>query len=329
MNKLKDISIRRISYLLGEEEIFISSFKNENPDWDIEKIISKTGISKVYYSDKNQTAVDLAVLALNKFFTENNDIHKNEIDGLIFVTQSPDYTLPTSACIIQDRVGLPKEMIAFDVNLGCSGFVKSLSVVSSLINSGTCKNCLIVTSETYSKYIRNNDRTNKPLFSDGASVTLVCHGGDFEIGPSEFGVDGSGAEHLIVYGSGAKIDDSKPKNELYMNGSEIFLFTISTIPKLVKKFLDENNLLIDDIDKFYFHQASKLILEALGKKLNISEKKLIINNQNIGNTVSSTIPISLKLTQKSGNLNKGDLVLIIGFGVGLSYGLTLIKWGSK
>ena len=327
MNKLFNLAIKGISFVLGEKEINVNSFKKDNPDWDISKIISKTGINKVFYTSQNQTAVDLAVIALEKFFLEN-DFLKSEIDGLIFVTQSPDYTLPTSACIIQDRSKLPKELIAFDINLGCSGFVKSLSVVSSLINSGTCKNCLIVTSETYSKYISEKDRTNKPLFSDGASVTLVSKGGDFEIGPSEFGVDGSGAKHLIVYGSGSKFDESKPKNELYMNGNEIFLFTLTKIPKLVNKFFIENNLSVEKIDKFYFHQASKLVLEAIRKKLNIPYEKMIINNENIGNTVSSTIPISLKLTQMENLLKKDDLILIIGFGVGLSYGVTLIKWGS-
>lgn len=327
MNKLFNLSIKGISFELGEKEINVNSLKEDNPGWDIGKIISKTGINKIFHTSQNQTAVDLAVIALENFFSEH-DVLKSEIDGLIFVTQSPDYTLPTSACIIQDRSKLPKELIAFDINLGCSGFVKSLSVVSSLINSGTCKNCLIVTSETYSKYIPKNDRVNKPLFSDGASVTLVSKGGDFEIGPSVFGVDGSGAKHLIVYGSGSKKDESKLNNELYMNGSEIFLFTLSTIPKLVKKFLIDNDLSIDKIDKFYFHQASKLVLNAVSKKLDIPDHKLIINNQNIGNTVSSTIPISLKLSQMENSLKKDDLILIIGFGVGLSYGVTLIKWGS-
>jgi len=144
VNKLYNLSIKGISYELGSEEILVKSFSNDNPDWDIDKIISKTGIKKVFYTKQNQTAVDLAVSALQKFFLEHDNIVKSDIDGLIFVTQSPDYTLPTSACIIQNRSKLPKEMIAFDINLGCSGFVKSLSVASSLINTGSCKNCLIV-----------------------------------------------------------------------------------------------------------------------------------------------------------------------------------------
>ena len=328
MNKLLDINIKGISFELGPKELMVKSFAQNNPGWDIEKIISKTGIEKVFYTHNNQTAVDLAIIAIEKFFTEHS-AKKSQIDGLIFVTQSPDYNLPTSACIIQDKSNLPKEMIAFDINLGCSGFVKALSVASSLIESGTCKNCLIVTSETYSKYISKNDRINKPLFSDGASVTLVSKGGNFEIGPSEFGVDGSGAKHLIVYGSGAKKDNSKSNNELYMNGSEIFLFTMSTVSKLVKNFLISNNLSVDKIDKFYFHQASKLVLNGMGEKLKIPKHKLIINNQYTGNTVSSTIPISIKLSQMNDSIKNGDLILIVGFGVGLSYGLTLIKWGNQ
>ena len=327
MKKLHNLSIKGISFELGENEINVNSLSKNNPDWDLSKIISKTGINKIFYASQNQTAVDLAVFALKKFFSEH-DVLKSEIDGLVFVTQSPDYTLPTSACIIQDRLNLPKEMIAFDINLGCSGFVKALTVVSSLIESGTCNNCLIVTSETYSKYISKNDRICKPLFSDGSAVTLVSKGGDFQIGPSKFGVDGSGAKHLIVYGSGSKHDESKPKNELYMNGSEIFLFTLSKIPKLINKFFIDNNLSVEKIDKFYFHQASKLVLDAMAKKLNIPDDKLIVNNEDIGNTVSSTIPISLKISLMNNSLNKGDLILIIGFGVGLSYGLSLIKWGS-
>ena len=323
---MQKFQLNKISFLLGRNVEEVSSYSDSFPDWDIGKIVEKTGISKINRVDENETAVDLAINVLTLFFEEHN-YEKTEVDSLVFVTQSPDYCLPTSACIIQDRIGLRKNILVFDLNLGCSGFVNALSVVSSLINNNTVKNCALVCSETYSKYISKSNRTCSTIFSDGASITLLEKGGSTQIGPFNFGVDGSGYKNLIVEGSGARQNESEDR-ELFMNGSEILLFTLGHIPKLIKKFLMENNISMEDIDLFFFHQASKTVLDALKNKLKIPNDKFIYDLSEIGNTVSSTIPISLKLALEKNKIKHGDNILIIGFGVGYSSGIGLIKWGN-
>ena len=320
-------SLNKISFLLGSQIEKVSSYSEAFPDWDINKIVSKTGISKINKVKNGETAVDLAVNVFNSFFKEYS-YEKSKIDSLIFVTQSPDYCLPTSACIIQDRVKLRKNILVFDINLGCSGFVNALSVASSLIDSKIVNNCALICSETYSKYISPSNRTCSTIFSDGASITLIEKGGKSSIGPFDFGVDGSGYKNLIVENSGAKRNKNL-NQELYMNGPEILLFTLGHIPKLIYNFLDNNQMTMDDIDLFFFHQASKTVLESLRKKMKIPVDKFIYDLNFVGNTVSSTIPISLKLSIEKGKIRDGDKILIVGFGVGYSSGVCLINWSSK
>jgi 3-oxoacyl-[acyl-carrier-protein] synthase III len=324
---LHNISIEGISYFLPSNSEDISSLSIDYPEWDIDKIISKTGIRKRYYVDQDETAVDLAVKACEKFFSEF-DVKKSEIDAIVFVTQSPDYVLPTSACLIQERVNLPKRSLGFDLNLGCSGFVNTLSVAASLINSDIVSNCLIICAETYSKYIVSDDRTNRPIFSDGAAVCLLRKGGDFKIGPFEFGINGSGSQNLIVKGSGARKLAIGETEGLFMNGGQILLFTLDEIPKTVNKLLEKEKIEINDLSLVIFHQASKLVLDGLTKKLGISPEKVFSNLEYLGNTVSCTIPIALCDAFDQGLIKPGNKILIVGFGVGYSWGATIIKWGS-
>lgn len=322
---MQKFKLNKISFLLGKNAINVKSYKESFPEWDLEKIVSKTGINTINKVGEGETAVDLAVNTLNLFLKEHA-FEKTDIDSLIFVTQSPDYSLPTSACIIQDMVGLRKNILVFDINLGCSGFVNALSVASSLISNNVVKNCAIVCAETYSKYISSSNRTCSTIFSDGASVSLLERGNATQIGPFNFGVDGSGFKNLIVEGSGSRKSDRNFK-ELFMNGPEILLFTLGHVPKLIFNFLEEHKLLFEDIDLFIFHQASKTVLDALKKKLKIPNNKFTYDLGEIGNTVSSTIPISLKLAIDKNKLKIGDKILIVGFGVGYSSGIGLIKWG--
>ncbi len=324
---VKNISIKAISYYLPNDPIDVSTFKVGNEDWDIKKIISKTGIRNVHHASEDETALDMAIKSTISLFNENK-IDRNLIDGLIFVTQSPDYLLPTSACILQSSLDLPNKTLAFDVNLGCSGFVNALSIATGLINTNICKNILIICAETYSKYINKGDRACLPIFSDGASSTLISSGGDFHIGPFMHGTDGSGAKNLIVTSGGARKSKDSSR-ELYMNGAEVFIFTLDKIPKTIDEFLRQNQLTYDDIDFFFFHQASNVVLDAIRKKCDIPTKKIINTMEYIGNTVSSTIPISLKIAQNKKIIKKDSLILLVGFGVGYSWGLSIIRWGSK
>jgi 3-oxoacyl-[acyl-carrier-protein] synthase-3 len=323
------VKIGAISYHLPETIEGVDVLQHDNPDWDMTKILDKTGIRNRYISFPRETAVDLAFAAGKKLFEKL--INHEEIDLLILVTQSPDYILPTSACILQDRLGLSKNCMAFDVNLGCSGFVYALSIAGGLIESGVARKGLILCADTYSKYIGKNDRTCRPLFSDGAAATLVEKSDMDCIGPFELGTDGAGFDRLIVKHSGAR--ETEPVGDFYhrsleMYGSDVFLFTMRVVPPCINKLLNCTGLTLDKIDLFVFHQASKLIIENLIRTMSLDTSKVFTNFENIGNTVSASIPIALKDADTQGRLKEGDTVMLVGFGVGLSWGATLIRWST-
>ena len=321
------VEIAQIAYYLAEHIERSSDLKRDNPDWRTDDIESKTGVLQRHIAASDQTAADLAVEAALKLF--DSGVSRQSIDGLIFVTQSPDYTLPTSACIIQARLKLPTTCLAFDVNLGCSGYVYGLAIGGSIIETGIAKRVLLLCGETYSKYIKTDDRTSRPLFSDGAAATLLTRSQVDRFGPFDLGTDGSGAENLIVRSSGARVesDESRASEVLEMKGSEIFMFTMSMVPKNVWNVLDRAGKSMEDVDLFVFHQASKLVLDNIARHLQIPSEKLFTNYQNIGNTVSATIPIALKDACDQGRLKKGDTVMLVGFGVGYSWGSCLVEWG--
>ena len=319
-------TIKSIQYYLPTNIEDGSHLQADNPDWDIDKIEEKTGIKTRYISGSGQTALDMSVVAAESLL--KSQVDAEEIDFLIFVTQSPDYILPTSACILQDKLKLKKTCIAFDVNLGCSGFVYGLALGSSMIESGLAKGGLLICSDTYTKYIDKNDRTCRPIFSDGASVTYLAQSSKNNIGPFELGTDGSGADNLMVAANGARNPHDNEVPQLHMNGSKVFMFTMSAVPKCVNELLIKANLKKTDIDLFVFHQASKLVIDNIIRALELPKEKVFSNYQNVGNTVSATIPIALHDAYTQGILNHGDKVMLVGFGVGYSWGGCIIEWDS-
>lgn len=324
------VKISANAYYLPETVESTETLQNDNPDWDMPKILSKTGVFKRVISGQDQTAVDMAYEAAKKLFQDKDNYES--IDLLVLVTQSPDYVLPTSACILQDKLGLSKKCMAFDVNLGCSGFVYALSIVGSLIESGVANTGLILCADTYSKYIDKNDRTCRPLFSDGASATMIERSESDNFGSFELGTDGSGYKHLIVKNSGSRIDDevsNQKRGSLEMHGSDVFLFTMNTVPQCITNLLKRSSYSLDDIDMFVFHQASRLVIENIVRLMSLDVDKVFTNFENIGNTVSASIPIALKDADSQGRLKEGDIVMLVGFGVGLSWGATIIKWTAQ
>ena len=319
------VDIEMIEYYLPERVEDNDLLEKENPDWRMSDLVKKTGVLKRYISDKNQTSVDMAVIAAEKIF--QNGVDRHEIDFVVLVTQSPDYLLPTSACLIQDKLNLKKECMAFDINLGCSGYIYGLSVCSSLIETGVAKKGLLICSETYTKFIDKSDRTCRPLFGDGAAATLLTACVNDKLGPFTFGTDGSGYDNLILRGSGARVEnDSNAINNLFMEGAKVFMFTMDMVPKSVEGMLKKVDLSIDEIDLFVFHQASKLVIDNITRRLDLPEEKVFRNYQDIGNTVSASIPIALKDAEDKKVLKRGDKVMLTGFGVGFSWGSCLLEW---
>jgi len=264
------------------------------------------------------------------------ELSRSTVDFLLLCTQSPDYFLPASACIIQDKLHLPTSCGALDFNQGCSGFVYGLSLAKGLIMGEIAKTVLLITSETYSKHLHPKDKGNRTIFGDAAAATLISTDGYAEIGSFSLGTDGSGAENLIVRTGAMRTkqalkdltfdENNNPVSSdfLFMDGSEIFAFTLSAVPTLVKETLSKNSLTEEDIDLFVFHQANKYMLDFLRKKLNIRKEKFYLYLSEVGNTVSSSIPIALYEAQHEKRL-KGN-VLLAGFGVGYSWGGTVLKY---
>ncbi|CAA9202734.1 3-oxoacyl-[acyl-carrier-protein] synthase 3 [Flavobacterium bizetiae] len=325
-------NIKAISYYLPEAVLSNDLINQEFPEWEIEKISSKTGINSRHISADNEFSSDMAVKAAEKLFAEHN-IDRSTIDYLLFCTQSPDYFLPTTACIIQDKLGLNTSIGALDFNLGCSGFVYGLSLAKGLIAGEMAKNILLITAETYSKFIHPKDKSNKTIFGDAAAATLItAEKGFCSIGNFIFGTDGRGAENLIVKQGGMRFPVSSENEDivdefgnvrndknLYMNGAEIFNFTGEFVPKLIFSILEKSNLTKEDIDLFIFHQANKYMLNHLRKKIKIPEEKFFIAMEGCGNTVSSTIPIALYEAQKQRRLTASKNLILAGFGVGYSW----------
>ena len=244
---------------------------------------------------------------------------------MLLCTQSPDYFLPTTACILQERLNLLNSCGALDFNLGCSGYIYGLSLAKGLIESDQAKNVLLITAETYSKYIRQDDKSTRAIFGDAAAATLLegNNTGVQFIYPVTFGTDGRGANNLIVPGGAMR--EKSTEAYLDMNGPEIFTFTLRVIPALVEEILTKADKSFANIDLFVFHQANKYMLDHLRDKLKIPKEKFYIFMEDIGNTVSSTIPIALKHALDDERIRSGNLVMLVGFGVGYSWGGTIIK----
>lgn len=329
--------IRAIEFVYPEQKISNDDLSRQFPDYDFSKFEDKVGIRNRYWVGENETAFDLAKQACEKLFQK---IDKAEVDYILYCTQSPEYFLPTTACILQNHLGLGKNIGALDFNLGCSGFAYGVSLAKGLIDSGQAKNVLLVTAETYSKYLHPKDRSNRAIFGDAAAATIISHSDDEQIGTFLFGTDGSGYDKLIVKNGCSRFpldheaaetsygtDNVYTDNHLYMNGPEVFDFTNNVIPNFTKEILTKNNLTNETVNQFVFHQANAFMLNFMRKRLKIDSEKFYIDMEDGGNTVSCTIPIALK--KYSQNIEGSENIVIVGFGVGLSWSGGLIKIKNK
>jgi 3-oxoacyl-[acyl-carrier-protein] synthase-3 len=334
-------AIQAIEYYLPDNVVSNGDLASQFPEWTMEKIQGKTGITERHVVAADQCASDLAEAAARRLF-DSGACSPAEIDYLLLCTQSPDYFLPTTACLLQRRLGIPTHAGALDFNLGCSGFIYGLGLAHGLIQTGQASKVLLITAETYSKFIHPQDKSVRSLFGDAAAATLISASSRTpEVqGGYVFGTDGSGAENLIVPAGGlrrrcspetARADfdangNCRSADNLFMNGAEIFNFTLRSIPECVSRLLQRTGKQLQDFDLFVFHQANQYMLEHLRKKLKISQDKFYVWLASCGNTVSSTIPIALKHALLEGRLKPDQLVMLVGFGVGYSWGATLLQW---
>lgn len=316
--------IAQIEYALPDRVERLEDLQSEHPDWDVSRIFEKTGIRQRHIAAPDQTAADLCCEAAERII-DSGRVGRQEIDGVLFCTQSPDYALPTTACILHERLGLPKRAAAFDFNLGCSGFVYGLAIAASMLEAALLKTVLLLCGDTYTKYIDPNDRTCRPLFSDGGSATLLRYDPQGSMGPFELGTDGAGHQNLMVPGSGAR-DRANGLGRLRMDGASVFMFTVETVPQCVRRLAERAGIKLEEVDWFVFHQASRVVLDAVAGKISLPTEKVLYDLEQVGNTVSASIPIALKRAADAGRLRSGDRVMLVGFGVGYSWGGCLIRW---
>lgn len=329
--------IKAISYYLPEKVLTNEELVKEFPEWSVDKVAAKVGVDSRHLAAEDETAGDMAEKAARKLF-EEYAIDPKEIDFVMLCTQSPDYFLPSTACVLQNKLGISTQAGAFDYNLGCSGCIYGLAIAKGLVAAGIAKNVLLLTAETYTKYLHPLDKSNRSIFGDGAAACLISTGGFAEIGEFSLGTDGSGAEKLIVKTGAARHKEAartcsldveghaKYDDFLYMDGGGIFNFTLDAVPAIMGDILMNNSLKKEDVDYHVFHQANKFMLNTIRKVCAIPKERFYVDLTDTGNTVSSTVMIGLKRCLKNSTIRKGMKVMVCGFGVGLSWGGTILKF---
>ncbi len=334
------IGILASNFTLGSETLTFEALEERFGAEVMKKVLKSSGIRNRRVATADVCGSDLAFTAAEELL-DHHDVDRSKIDLLVMCTQSPDYFLPTTACVLHERLGLAKHCGAFDINLGCSQYIYAMGVVSSMIQSGLASRALVLTGDTMSRCIHPKDRAVVPLMGDAGSATLVG-----PVGPAEgflgfeLGTDGTGHKYLMIPAGGFRTPQTSqtsiaeadkegnlraPEN-LYMNGAAIFHFGISVVPVAIEKLLSKMNLSIEDVDFFLFHQANKFLLEYLFKKLKIPAHKRHLYLEEVGNTSGSTIPLVMTDAWRQRKLKPGALVLSIAFGVGLSWAASLMRW---
>lgn len=334
---MNEAYIKGISYYLPEQVYTNDDLVRDFPEWSVDKVMKKVGVEQRHLAAVDETAGDMAEKAARKLF-EEYDIDPLSIDFLLLCTQSPDYFLPSTACLLQNRLGIPTSAGAFDYNLGCSGCIYGMAVAKGLIAAGIAKNVLLLTAETYNKYLHPDDKSNRSIFGDGAAACLISTEGFAKIGEFVLGTDGAGANHLIVKTGASRckdktdafIEDSEGHiwrdDYLYMNGGAIFNFTLDAVPVMMKQLLEKSGLEKEQIDYYVFHQANQFMLSTIRKVCTLPKDRFYMDMSHLGNTVSSTILIGLKESLNNQLLHPGMIVMCCGFGVGLSWGGTIISF---
>ena len=295
------------SYSFGSNKIDLKKETSSFTNFSFDALFKKTGIKYIYRTNENENTLTLAVDASKKVLKNIDE----KVESLIFITQSPVSSIPPSGSLLHKELNLSEKCFVLDVNQGCSAFPYALTIAINLIKNDQFKNCLIVTSETYTKHIDKNDRVCMPIFSDAASAIFVNKNSIPKQLSSIFLTDGNGAKNLCL-------KNNNNKSNLFMHGANVFTFTASKVPYATNYLLEKANLKLNDIKFFFYHQASAIVLDTIRKELDIPKEIFFYDIESMGNTVSSTIPISLILSEKKKNIPRKHPILMMGFGVGYS-----------
>jgi 3-oxoacyl-[acyl-carrier-protein] synthase-3 len=299
----------------------LSKIVDTSDDW----IKTRTGIRERRVSDEGTATSDLALIAAERAIVSAK-IDPLDLDLIIVATCSPDTLFPSVACIIQDKLGA-KNAAAFDLSAACSGFNFALSSAAAYIESGRYKNILVVGADTLTKYLDWTDRKTCVLFGDGAgAVVLQATEKETGILASYIKAKGKGGKHLVMPGGGSRDPEEKDGRFIRMDGMEVFKFAVRALEESVLEVLKLAGLSIADLDLLIPHQANSRIIDHVMKKFHLPENKVYVNLMKYGNTSAASIPLALDEAQASGKIKSGDIIVLAGFGAGLTYGSNIIKW---
>ncbi len=332
------VGISSIAYSLGSCVLTNDELKKQFPHWNFEYLETRTGVKERPICGPNETALDFAVNAC-KTLIDSGELRPDEVDAVIFCTETPDHIIPPNACILHDALGLQPNTAAFDITHACSGYPYALMLAKSMVVSGAASQVLIANSDTYSKLISPQDRATRALFGDGGAVSIItAKSPEFVIKDIHLGTAGAYYKRFYIEGGGARVPDVKDiymvedksgnirgSNHISMDGLGILTFFNTLLPSEIKNFLGKNNLLISDIDLMISHQSSAVSLEGLRRALKIENEQFFVDIEKTGNLVSASIPIAFSRASKNKKMVSGDKILLCGFGVGLSWGLVLLE----
>lgn len=334
--KIPNVHIKGIAACVPKNKVSNKDLTDIFPKEELDKIIDSVGIKERRIADQNTTASDLCLRAAEQLLDELS-VDRQSIDVLIFMSQTGDYKIPATAPILQQKLGLSQDCACFDVTLACSGYVYALTTAFTYLNLPEVKRVLLLDGETFSKIVNPKDKTNALLYGDAGTATLIekKEGADFY---SLLKTDGSGWEAVNIKAGGCRVPASADSfapyeridgsigsdNQLYMNGIDVFNFTMKVVPKSVKAILEKYEFTLnEDIDKIVFHQANKFMTDFFAKKLKYNIENVPYSLDKFGNTSSTTIPLTIVSELRNWEANR-KRILISGFGAGLSWGAAIL-----
>lgn len=330
---MRRAGIEDISYYLPEKVVTNDDLAANFSARGVRRVGGVTGVMSRHVEEDSVPLSEMAVRAVRDMFAERPD-ELDSIDFIVLVTQTGDYKIPSTACIIQDKLGLPKTVGAFDINLGCSGYVYGLAVAQSLVESGISQRCLLIAAEKPMLHASASDLNMRILHGDAATATLISRENIIaEIGSYDVGSDGSGAKLLYIPAGGTVMPATKETREpvpdesgnavclehTQMDGIAVYNFSTETVPVTIARTLEKNGVSEDDISYFVLHQASGIILDGIRNNMGLEEDRVPTNIDSVGNTSCASIPLILTDLLKSKTVAPGKRILLSGFGIGLSW----------
>ncbi|HET9938464.1 MAG TPA: ketoacyl-ACP synthase III [Gaiella sp.] len=333
--------VAAIAHALPEQVVTNGDLERDHPSWDMERVFARSGIRSRRVAAFGETALDLSLVACESLIRETG-LDPGTLDAILYCTQTADYPMPGNAHVVHGRLGLPNSVLAFDYNLGCSGYVYGLAIADALVAGGLAREILLVTSATYTKTLNPLDRSTRALLGDGAAVTYVSasatDGG--RVVAAELCSSGEALELAWIPGGGARLPDGEEARreqadasgnvrsalDMHMDGPGVWRLANSVLPGHVRDFLATRSLTVDDIDLFVFHQASKMVLDSMARALRIPREKVYTRLEDVGNLSAASIPYALSGAIEEGAIRPGDRVLLCAMGAGLSYGSVLLQY---